>query len=122
MAAVAGTLANGGLNPLTGKQVLRQETVKNCLTVMSSCGMYDYSGQFAFDIGLPAKSGVAGGVFVVVPNVCGFCTWSPNLDVYGNSVRGVEFFTKLVAMFNFHNFDSISNVGNKKKDPRKSDA
>ena len=84
---------------------------------MSSCGMYDYSGQFAFDIGLPAKSGVAGGVFTVVPNCLGICTFSPNLDEYGNSVRGVEFCKRLVAKFNFHSFDSVANIGDK-IDPR----
>lgn len=81
--------------------------------------MYDYSGQYAFTVGVPAKSGVSGNIIIVVPGVCGFCIWSPRLDKYGNSVRGIEFSKKLVERFKFHNFDSISNIDNfVKVDPR----
>jgi len=118
LSIVAATLANGGVCPLTGEQVLSPQTVKHCLSMMYSCGMYDYSGEFAFKIGLPAKSGVAGGVFVVIPNVMGICTYSPRLDQYGNSIRGVDFFTKLTKVFNFHNFDNLKNTDDAKKDPR----
>jgi len=86
---------------------------------MYSCGMYDYSGEFAFKIGLPAKSGVAGGIFVIIPNVMGICTFSPKLDTYGNSVRGVLFYEKLIKKYNFHNFDNLVNNGDNKIDPRK---
>lgn len=89
LSVVAATLANGGVCPLTIKQVFSPETVKCALTIMASCGMYDYSGEFAFKVGLPAKSGVGGGIFVVIPNVCGICTFSPALDECGNSSRGV---------------------------------
>lgn len=118
MAVVAATLANGGVCPVTGERVLRPKTVQHCLSLMSSCGMYDFSGEFAFSIGLPAKSGVAGAVMVVIPNVAGFCTWSPRLDKLGNSVRGIDFCKALVERFNFHNYDSLTGLS-EKRDPRR---
>ena len=72
---MAATLANGGLNPLTGERVFSAEHVRNTLPLMLTCGMYDYSGQWAFDVGVPAKSGVGGCVFSVIPNVCGIAVW-----------------------------------------------
>jgi glutaminase len=84
---------------------------------MYSSGLYDYSGEFAFKVGLPAKSGVSGGLMVVVPNVMGFCTWSPRLDRSGNSVRGIDFCERLVGTFNFHNYDNLTGVS-AKQDPR----
>jgi glutaminase len=117
MSVIAATLANGGICPVTGERVFKTETVRNCLSLMSGCGMYDFSGEFAFTIGLPAKSGVSGAIMVVVPNVMGFCTWSPRLDELGNSVRGIDFCQRLVDTFNFHNFDNLT--GNSaKRDPR----
>jgi len=118
VAAVAATLANGGLNPLTGTKVFNSSTVKNCLSLMNSCGMYDFSGEFAFKIGFPAKSGVSGALLVVIPNVMGICLWSPRLDELGNSVRGVEFCKTLGEKYNFHNYDILVN-NSTKKDPRK---
>jgi glutaminase len=115
---VAATLANGGICPTTGERIFHPNTVKNCLSLMSSCGMYDFSGEFAFSIGLPAKSGVAGGLMVVVPNLLGFAIWSPALDNLGNSVRGLDFCKKLVSQYNFHVFDSLVGSDNQKKDPR----
>ena len=115
-ATIAATFANGGVCPPTGTRVFADATVKNCLSMMYSCGMYDYSGEFAFRVGIPAKSGVCGGIFAVVPNVMGIAVWSPRLDFYGNSVRGVEFLTKLVERFNFHNYDSL--LDSRKLDPR----
>jgi len=118
VASVAATLANGGINPLTGKKVFNSSTVKNCLSLMNSCGMYDFSGEFAFKIGFPAKSGVSGVLLVVIPNVMGICLWSPRLDELGNSVRGVEFCQMLGKKYNFHNYDILVN-NSTKKDPRK---
>lgn len=119
MALLAGTLANGGVHPLSGERIFQSSTVKNCLSLMNSCGMYDFSGEFAFTIGLPAKSGVGGGLMVVVPNIMGLCIWSPPLDENGNSVRGIEFCRELVRAFNFHNYDSLVASDGAKSDPRK---
>uniref|UniRef100_A0A3Q3IKM2 glutaminase n=1 Tax=Monopterus albus TaxID=43700 RepID=A0A3Q3IKM2_MONAL len=115
---MAATLANGGICPITGERVLSPEAVRNTLSLMHSCGMYDFSGQFAFHVGLPAKSGVAGGILLVVPNVMGIMCWSPPLDKLGNSVRGIQFCTDLVEHFNFHNYDNLRHFA-KKHDPRK---
>ncbi|MGE3800489.1 MAG: glutaminase A [Candidatus Kapaibacterium sp.] len=119
MSVVAATLANGGICPLTGERVLANDTVKNCLSLLSSCGMYDFSGEFAFTIGLPAKSGVGGGLMVIVPNLMGFAIWSPPLDKLGNSVRGVEFCARMVEKYNFHVYDSLASGAVEKKDPRR---
>lgn len=121
-AVMAATLANGGVVPTTGKRVFKVDMVKHVLSLMLSCGMYDYSGQFAFNVGVPAKSGVSGSLMLVIPNLCGICLWSPLLDVHGNSTKGVDFCTQLVKKFNFHNFDCliIDNADKKKRDPRKS--
>ncbi|WP_262690010.1 glutaminase A [Kordiimonas aestuarii] len=119
MSIAAATLANAGVNPLTNERVFSSETVKHCLSLMYSCGMYDFSGEFAFTIGLPAKSGVSGALMVVVPNRMGFAIWSPRLDKLGNSVRGIEFCRKLVERYSFHNYDGLSE-GEAKKDPIRS--
>ncbi|XP_062862470.1 glutaminase kidney isoform, mitochondrial isoform X2 [Trichomycterus rosablanca] len=115
---MAATLANGGFCPITGERVLSPESVRNTLSLMHSCGMYDFSGQFAFHVGLPAKSGVAGGILLVVPNVMGVMCWSPPLDKLGNSVRGIQFCTDLVSLFNFHNYDNLRHFA-RKLDPRR---
>ncbi|MFE3560346.1 glutaminase A [Streptomyces sp. NPDC059193] len=119
LASVASTLANGGTVPLSGDRVFSTDSVKKCLSLMSSCGMYDYSGEFAFTIGLPAKSGVSGALMLVVPQVMGIAIWSPRLDALGNSVRGIEFCKQLVEKYNFHAYDSlVSGDGEGKRDPR----
>lgn len=115
---IAATLANGGICPITEEKVLDSHCVRDTLSLMHSCGMYDYSGQFAFNIGLPAKSGVSGALILVVPNVMGMCLWSPPLDALGNSVRGVQFCDELVQVFNFHRYDNLKHTS-QKKDPRR---
>lgn len=119
VAKVAATLAAGGVCPLTDERVLQPDTVQKCLSFMYSCGMYDYSGRWAFQIGLPAKSGVSGGVMIIVPNVMGLCVWSPRLEPHGNSQRGIEFARRLVERFNFHVYDGLGGVETGKTDPRR---
>jgi glutaminase len=118
LAVTAASFANAGICPLTGKQLLRPDTVKNVLSLLYSCGMYNFSGEFAFTIGLPAKSGVGGGLLIVIPNLMGIAIWSPRLDQYGNTVRGIDFCKELVKRFNFHNYDSLIKGVSSKKDPR----
>jgi glutaminase len=121
LAVAAASLANAGVCPLTEDPVFTPGTVQSCLSLMSSCGMYDFSGEFAFTIGLPAKSGVSGAVMLVVPGLMGICVWSPRLDEHGNSVRGIEFCRKLVAEYNVHAFDSLITGHGRttKRDPRR---
>lgn len=90
-AVMAATLANRGTCPVTGEAVVDPAVVQDTLSIMYGCGMYDFSGQFGFEVGLPAKSGVSGNILLVIPNVGGICVWSPKLDRLGNSVRGLAF-------------------------------
>ena len=106
-AVISGTLANGGTCPVTNEQVFSNNSVKDCLTLMYGCGMYDYSGEFSFEIGLPAKSGVSGCILLVVPNMMGICIWSPPLDDQGNSFRGIEFCKRLNKEMDLHIFHNI---------------
>lgn len=118
LSVVAASLANGGLCPMTGERIFQPRTVQNCLSLMSSCGLYDFSGEFAFSIGLPAKSGVSGALMLIIPGVMGVAVWSPRLDKMGNTVRGVEISRRLVERYNFHTFDSLTAGESKKRDPR----
>jgi len=90
LALMAATLANGGVNPATGERALDREVVDRVLSVMTTCGMYDSAGEWVVDVGMPAKSGVAGGVLAVLPGQLGIAVFSPPLDPHGNSVRGIE--------------------------------
>jgi glutaminase len=87
LATMAGTLANGGKNPVTGKQVMKPGNVAPVLAVMSTAGLYDDSGKWLYETGLPAKSGVGGGIIAVSPGKFGIAVVSPPLDDAGNSVR-----------------------------------
>lgn len=119
LAGAAAGLAAGGVSPGTGERVFQAETVQACLSLMTSCGLYDYSGEWAFRVGLPAKSGVAGAIFVVVPNVMGLCAWSPRLDEHGNSVRALAFYEELVRTYALHPFDDLSGAEGRKRDLRR---
>jgi glutaminase len=102
LALAAATLANNGINPITGIRALKGEYVPKVLSVMASCGMYDYSGAWLFDVGMPAKSGVGGGVLAVLPGQLGIAVFSPRLDSRGNSVRGLAVCRKLSRDFGLH--------------------
>ena len=105
LAAIGATIANHGVNPRTGEQVVRPDVARDMLTVALTCGMYDYAGEWAFTVGIPAKSGVGGGILGIIPGVGGIATFSPRLDEYGNSVRGVRVFEELSDRFALHLFD-----------------
>lgn len=90
LAYMAATLANGGTHPLTCISALPAGDVARVLSVMASCGMYDYSGSWLYEVGIPAKSGVGGGIIAVLPGRFGIGIYSPRLDAKGNSARGIE--------------------------------
>ncbi len=102
VAMMAATLANRGVNPRTGERALDERYVQNVLSVMNTCGLYDYAGKWAYTIGLPAKSGVAGGVVAILPGQFGVCVFSPRLDARGNSVRGIKVCERLAEEFSLH--------------------
>lgn len=87
LAMMAATLANGGVNPVTKKKVVSPETVAHTLPVMATAGLYDDTGQWLYNVGLPAKSGVGGGIIAVCPGKFGIAVISPPLDAAGNSVK-----------------------------------
>ncbi len=99
---MAATLANRGVNPVTGKQAIRSEYVESVLSVMGSCGMYDYAGEWIYKIGMPAKSGVSGGIIAVLPGQLGIGVFSPPLDSHGNSVRGIRVCDAISQDFDLH--------------------
>jgi glutaminase len=102
LATMAATLANRGVNPVTGEHAIEARYVENVLSVMSTCGMYDYAGEWVYTVGLPAKSGVAGGVIAVLPGQLGIGVFSPRLDDRGNSARGIRVCQRLAHDFDLH--------------------
>jgi glutaminase len=106
LAVMGATLANGGVNPVTGQQAIQSQYVKYLLSIMHSCGMYDYSGEWAFRVGIPSKSGVSGGIVGVIPGRFGIGVFSPPLDAKGNSVRGIQVCQELSDRFGMHMFES----------------
>ena len=89
LSRMAATLANGGVQPVSKTRVLAADTVRDMLSLMFTCGMYDSAGEWAFEVGLPAKSGVSGGLIAVVPGKMGIAVYSPLIDSRGHSHRGV---------------------------------
>lgn len=106
LAVMAATLANRGINPITGEQAVSPGYIRDILSVMHTCGMYNFAGEWTYRIGLPAKSGISGGIIVVVPNQIGIAVFSPLLDERGNSIRGVKVCEALSDQLDLHLFDS----------------
>ncbi|MFP5021240.1 glutaminase A [Pseudonocardia phyllosphaerae] len=104
LSVMAATLAHGGANPFTGVPALPRTYTRDVLSVMSMCGMYDAAGQWAYDVGIPAKSSVSGGILAVIPDAVGVGVYSPGLDRHGNSVRGVAVCRALSDRFGLHVF------------------
>lgn len=105
LAVTAATLANDGVNPLNGERAVAAEYVQNILSVMYTCGMYDFSGEWAYQVGMPAKSGVGGGIIAVAPGKLGIGVFSPLLDARGNSVRGLRVCSELSRELGLHSFN-----------------
>ena len=101
-AIMAATLANRGLNPITGEQVVSPYAITHTLSVMTSSGMYDFAGEWIYRVGIPAKSGVGGGILAALPAQLGLGSYSPRLDSHGNSVRGIKVCEALSSHFDLH--------------------
>jgi glutaminase len=110
LAMMAATLANMGINPVTRERVFDFNFIKDTLTVMFTCGLYDHAGEWAYRVGLPAKSGVGGGIIAVVNRQLGIAVYSPKLDQKGNSVRGILACRELASHLGLHAFE-FTNVG-----------
>ena len=104
LANMAATLANWGVNPKTGKSAMNEDYVGDVLSLMFTCGMYDTSGKWAYSVGLPAKSGVSGAIFGVVPGQMGIAVFSPAINDHGHSVRGLKVFQDLSKELNLSVF------------------
>jgi glutaminase len=104
LAVMAATLANGCVNPMTGLRALERARVRDVLSVMYTCGMYDFAGHWAFDVGVPAKSSVSGGILAAIPGKLGIGVYSPGLDSHGNSVRGVRVCEEVSGRLGLHVF------------------
>ena len=102
VSVMAATLANNGVNPITGETVMHEDVARTTLAVMAMCGMYNASGEWMVRVGLPAKSGVGGGIVAVKPGQFGVGVFSPRLDARGNSVRGVRLLERLSSAFDLH--------------------
>jgi glutaminase len=110
LAVIGATIANLGVHPVTGEHVFDIDAVRDTQSVMFSCGMYDYSGGWTYEVGIPAKSGVGGGILGVVNRQLGIGTYSPRLDSNGNSLRGIATFKMMSGILGLHAFD-LTNTG-----------
>lgn len=110
LAVMGATFANHGVNPVTGKAVASSYAVARTLAVMSSSGMYDFAGEWIYRVGVPAKSGVGGGILAALPSQLGLGVFSPRLDAHGNSVRGIRTCAALSEAFDLHMLSRRGNV------------
>ena len=112
IAIMAATLANRGTNPVTGEQVTTPYAIARTLSVMTSSGMYDYAGEWIYRVGIPAKSGVGGGILASLPARLGLGSYSPRLDKHGNSVRGIKVCEALSSHYDLHMLDRSDDARN----------
>jgi glutaminase len=112
IAIMAATLANNGINPVTGEQVMTPYAIARTLSVMTSSGMYDYAGEWIYRVGIPAKSGVGGGILAALPARLGLGSYSPRLDKHGNSVRGIKVCEALSSHYDLHMLNRADNARN----------
>ena len=110
LALMGATLANGGINPLTGEQILSSYSVSRTLSVMTSSGMYDFAGEWIYRVGMPAKSGVGGGILAALPGQFAIGSFSPRLDEHGNSVRGLKVCEVISSSFDLHMLKRTTDV------------
>ena len=106
LAMMGACLSNGGIHPTTHERVVDRRVARQVMSVMAGCGMYDGAGEWLTTVGIPAKSGVAGGLLGTLPGQCGIAVFSPRLDEHGNSVRGVAAFRRLSNDMNMHLVDA----------------
>jgi glutaminase len=112
IAVMAATLANRGFNPVTGEQVMTPYAISRTLSVMTSSGMYDYAGEWIYRVGIPAKSGVGGGILAALPARLGLGSYSPRLDKHGNSVRGIKVCEAISSHYDLHMLNRSDNARN----------
>jgi len=107
---MAATLANIGSNPVTGDAVFDFQYIRDVLTVMFTCGLYDYAGEWAYHVGLPAKSGVGGGIIAIIPGQGAITVFSPRLDEAGNSIKAQEVISYVAAKMNLNLYDTAPDL------------
>ncbi len=106
LAMMGATLANNGINPITKERAINSEYVRDLLSVMYTCGMYNFAGEWVYKIGFPAKSGVSGAIIGVIPGIMGLAVYSPLIVKRGNSIRGIKVCKNLSRNYRLHIFDN----------------
>jgi glutaminase len=112
LAAMGATLANGGVQPVTKERVFDEALMQQVLSVMFTCGMYNYAGDWVGEVGIPSKSGVGGGIIGAVPGEMCIATFSPQLDAHGNSYRGIKMFEQMSRELGLHLLRAVPSLRN----------